>query len=88
MEREPQIQNWSDWESYLAYNLAMDDTKPRGIRNSAKQMYENRYGNISDGFGAHPVSAYARWQVETVQPIVGGTLKAWAAYLGWLIGFR
>jgi hypothetical protein len=88
MEREPKINNWSDWESYLAYNLAMDDSEPKGIRDSAKRVYEKRYGNVVDGFGANPISAYSRWQMETVQPIVGNTLRAWVVYLGWLIGFK
>jgi hypothetical protein len=79
--------NWEDWESYLAYNLATDSSKPNGIRRSAKQVYEARYGNINDEYGAHQVSAYAKWQATTVQPLVGGLLKGWAAYIGWLIGF-
>lgn len=81
-------QNWDDWESALAYTLATDDTQPKGVRDSAKRVYEKRYGNIVNPYGSHPVSAFGRWQIETVQPLVGNWLKAWGAYIGWLIGFR
>ena len=82
------IQNWDDWESALAYTIAMDDTKPRGTRQSARQVYESRYGSIHLGYGSRPQTPpFTNWQHNVVQPIVGGWLKGWSAYLGWLIGF-
>lgn len=82
------IQNWDDWESALAYTIAMDDTQPRGKRQSARQVYEGRYGSIHLGYGSRPQTPpFTNWQHNVVQPIVGGWLKGWGAYIGWLIGF-
>jgi hypothetical protein len=49
-------------------------------------MYELKYGSIDEPFGWNPKLTVGMYSIGAVQPIVGGTLKAWSWVLGWLFG--
>jgi hypothetical protein len=85
MEKE-EVQNDSDRNALMYYTIAHDKSELSGARRSAKQMYELKYGSIDEPFGWNPKLTVGMYSIGAVQPIVGGTLKAWSWVLGWLFG--
>ena len=83
-----EVNNDSDTDALMYYTIAHDDGRTNGERRTAKQMYEHKYGNIDEPFGWSPKLTVGLYTAGVVQPIVGGTLKAWSWVIGWLIGFR
>ena len=86
MAVEQELQNESDRSALMYYTIAHDDNELGGVRRSAKQMYELKYGSIDEPFGWNPKLTVGLYASGVVQPIVGGTLKAWSWVLGWLFG--
>jgi len=83
---EHEVNNDADRDSLMYYTIAHDRSRTIGERRTAKQMYELRYGNIDEPFGWNPKLTVGLYASGVVQPIVGGTLKAWSWVLGWLFG--
>lgn len=78
--------NDSATDALMFYTIAHDGSRTNGERRTAKQMYEHKYRSIDEPFGWNPKLTVGLYTTGVVQPIVGGTLKAWSWVIGWLFG--